>query len=323
MKKILLIFILLIPLNVYGLELNSKEAIIYDATNNKIVYEKNSEVKTSIASLTKIMTAITALEKINNLEETVTITNEMLKDIYWDASIAGIKPGDNLTYKDLLYALMLPSGADAAQVLAITLSGSEFYFVRDMNTLANNLGLANSHFVNSTGLDADNHYSTAKDISLLLSYSLKNKTFKEVFETREYYLKSGLLVEATIKKYHEKYGFNIDKIIGSKTGYTKSAGQCLASLIKYKNHDIIIVTIGGKGPEKIPYNLIDTLTLIEYLNNNYKIEKTVETKITNKKTNNHKIGIKNKINYKLLIFSIITLISFYYLVIPKKGKKKK
>ena len=136
MKKVWLLIILLIPVNCLALEIpniNSKYAIVYDLTSKEIIYEKDSDVKTSIASLTKILTVATALDKIDDLDRQVLITNDMLKDIYWNASVAGLKVGDIVTYQDLIYATILPSGADAAQVLAISLGGSVDNFIKEMN----------------------------------------------------------------------------------------------------------------------------------------------------------------------------------------------
>ena len=184
MKKIIIIIILLIiPLNVFALtypELNSKKGIVYDLTDNKILYEKDSESISSIASLTKIMTTIVAIENINNYDQVVTFTNEMKQLVRWDASVAGLKVGDKVTYKDLLYASILPSGADATIALALSTSGSIKNFTDKMNAKAKELGLNNTSFVNVTGLDEENHYSTAKDVLDLLKYALNNKLFKEI-----------------------------------------------------------------------------------------------------------------------------------------------
>ena len=188
MKKFLL-FLLMFPLNVLALtlpDINSKYALIYDKTDNKILFEKNSNEKTYIASLTKIATTITAIENIDNLNEEVVITNDILNTVSPIASIAGLKVGDKLTYKDLLYASMLPSGADATNSLAILSSGSIDNFVNKMNELANKINLNDTHFVNVTGLDIDNHYSTANDLGKLLSYALDNEIFREVFTTKDY-----------------------------------------------------------------------------------------------------------------------------------------
>ena len=160
MKKVFLFIINLVIFTnyVYALEepnLYSKDYVLFDTTDQKIIYEKNINERTNIASLTKIMTTITAIEKISNLEDKVTITEEMLSNIKFDASLAGLKVGDILSYKDLLYASILPSGADATQALAYSLSGNIPKFVKDMNTLAKKIGMSNSNFVNVTGLDID------------------------------------------------------------------------------------------------------------------------------------------------------------------------
>ena len=177
-NKWLLLFILfLFPINIYALnypKLDSKIIEVYDVTDGKILYEVNSKKSSSIASLTKIATVITAIENIKNVDEKVTITKEILSTVSWDASVAGLKIGDVVTYKDLLYASMLPSGADATQSIAILSSGSVDNFVEKMNKLAEKIELKNTHFVNVTGLDVDGHYSTADDMRKLLVYALKN-----------------------------------------------------------------------------------------------------------------------------------------------------
>lgn len=272
MKKIIIfILLLLIPLNTFALEypkINSNKAIIYDLTEDKILYEKNANEQTNIASLTKIMTTITAIEKIENLNEEVIITEEILDTVSKKASIAGLKKNDKVTYKDLLYASMLPSGADATNSLAILLSGSIDNFVKDMNDKASKLGMKNTHFVNVTGLDEEGHYSTASDIKILLEYSLENKTFKEIFTTREYKLSNKLKVKSTILKYESKK-INTSKIIGSKTGFTKKAGLCLASLMEDEGHEIIVITINAKNNSAKNNHIIDNTKLINFVEENY------------------------------------------------------
>lgn len=272
MKKIIfLLILLLIPLNIYALEypkINSDKAIVYDLTSDKILYEKNSNEQTNIASLTKIMTTITAIEKIEDLNKEVIITEEILDTVSKKASIAGLKKNDKVTYKDLLYASMLPSGADATNALAISLSGSIDNFVKDMNNKAKELGMKDTHFVNVTGLDEEGHYSTAKDISTLLKYSLKNNLFKEIFTTRKYKLSNKLKVESTINKYKDKT-IDTSKILGSKTGYTKKAGLCLATLMEDEGHQIIVITINAENNSKRNNHLVDNTKIINFVEDNY------------------------------------------------------
>ncbi len=278
-NKWLLLFILfLFPINIYALnypKLDSKIIEVYDVTDGKILYEVNSKKSSSIASLTKIATVITAIENIKNVDEKVTITKEILSTVSWDASVAGLKIGDVVTYKDLLYASMLPSGADATQSIAILSSGSVDNFVEKMNKLAEKIELKNTHFVNVTGLDVDGHYSTADDMRKLLVYALKNNLFKEIYTTKDYTLSNGLKVKTTLYKYSSSKK-DIEKILGSKTGYTGNAGYCLSSLSNINSHEMIILVLNANHVGNDYYNIIDTKKLINFLNSNYKDELLVK-----------------------------------------------
>lgn len=282
MKKIVLFILCFFnfTINVFALDdptLYSKNYCLYDLTDDKIIYEKNIQERTNIASLTKIMTTITAIEKINNLDDYVTITSEMLSNIKYDASLAGLKIGDKLTYKDLLYASILPSGADATQALAYSLSGSINNFVNDMNTLAKKIGMKNSNFVNVTGLDIDNHYSTVNDLLKMLQYALKNETFKTIYTTKSYTLSNGLVVDATVKKYNNLMKLDVSRIIGSKTGYTNKAGLCISSIFESNNHEFIFISTNAEFIYGNYYNLKDNLNIINFMDKNYNNQTTVKS----------------------------------------------
>ncbi len=254
------------------LELNSEIALVYDLNTEELLYTKNITKKTPIASLTKILTTITALDLIKDLNYKVTITKDMLKNITQNASKAGLKVGDVLTYEDLLYAALLPSGADATQSLAIALTGSVSNFVKKMNEQASLIGMTNSHFLNTSGLDIEGQYSTAEDVLKLLKYALNNSTFKEIFTTRKYVLQNGLEIHSTIQGYEEALEIEVERIIGSKTGFTDYAGLCLASLVEVANHEILIITIKAPYVKNEYYNLKDHLAIIDYLDSNYLLE---------------------------------------------------
>ena len=282
MKKIVLFILCFFTfiINVFALDdptLYSKNYCLYDLTDDKIIYEKNIQERTNIASLTKIMTTITAIEKINNLDDYVTITSEMLSNIKYDASLAGLKIGDKLTYKDLLYASILPSGADATQALAYSLSRSINNFVNDMNTLAKKIGMKNSNFVNVTGLDIDNHYSTVNDLLKMLQYALKNETFKTIYTTKSYTLSNGLVVDATVKKYNNLMKLDVSRIIGSKTGYTNKAGLCISSIFESNNHEFIFISTNAEFIYGNYYNLKDNLNIINFMDKNYNNQTTVKS----------------------------------------------
>lgn len=274
MKKVLFFILNLVIFTncVYALEepnLYSKDYVLFDTTDQKIIYEKNINERTNIASLTKIMTTITAIEKISNLEDKVTITEEMLSNIKFDASLAGLKVGDILSYKDLLYASILPSGADATQALAYSLSGNVPKFVKDMNTLAKKIGMSNSNFVNVTGLDIDNHYSTISDLLTMLRYALNNETFYTIYKTKEYTLSNGKTVYATVSKYNKLMNLDISRIIGSKTGYTNNAGLCISSIFESNGHRFIFISTNAEFIFGNYYNLKDNLNIIKFMDQNY------------------------------------------------------
>lgn len=298
MKKIIYLFILLLPNIAFALtapNLNSSKAILYDLTDQKILYQLNPTEKSDIASLTKIMTTITAIENIDNLDEKIKITNEMLNFVRWDASVAGLKVGDIVSYRDLLYASMLPSGADATISIAISTSNDIASYVAKMNELAKKIGLLNTHFTNVTGLDEENHYSTVNDILTLLKYALNNPIFKEIYTTKEYTLSNGLKVKSTINNYNKYLNLDTSRILGSKTGFTLQAGLCFSAIFTSNNHEFITITLGAKRINGKPYNIIDTLELINYVDKNYQnqILLTKDTLIKSMKVENSKISSYN------------------------------
>lgn len=274
--------------------------MIYDLTDDQILHEKNSEKKTNIASLTKIMTTITALELNDDLTKSVKITEEMLAGIPSDASIAHLNVGGSYTLEDLIYASILPSGADATQSIAIATSGSIANFVKEMNNIAKRIGVTNTNFVNVTGLDVENHYSNAKDVTKILKYALGNPTFKKIYCTKEHLLSNNQKVESTLKMYSRSMNIDVSKIKGSKTGYTSKAGICIAALTEIQDHEIIIITMQAPYVYGNFYNIRDAVKLIEYLDENYTYEKIVQKDQLVKKidvklstTDNYEIKTKN------------------------------
>ena len=139
------------------------------------------------ASLTKIMTAIIAIEALDDFDETVTVSPALLKSLAEkNASVAGFLPGEQVCVRDLLYGTLLPSGADAAVTLACRVSGSEEAFVKLMNEKARSLGMTHTHFTNATGLHNDSHVTTLDDLALLLEYALDNGVFYRIFTAHQY-----------------------------------------------------------------------------------------------------------------------------------------
>jgi len=278
MKKIVLLlnlficFIIIIPSNILAydsIDFYSEKVIVYDITSDKKLYGNLSDEKSSIASLTKIMTTIVAIEMIDDVDEEITITRKMLNEVPWDASVAGLKVGDVVTYKDLLYASMLASGADATNSLAVSLTGSVNNFVDKMNALAKKLEMNNSHFVNVTGYDEYNHYSTLEDLMLLVKYVFKNDTFVEILTTNTYELSNNLKVNSTLNYYNKKMYLDLSDILGSKTGFTSEAGYCLFSYFKVEDHDFVSITLNAERLGNNYYNLTDAVNIINESKNNY------------------------------------------------------
>ena len=243
MKRFLILvlfFVFVLPVNALEFDIKSTNAILYNYNLDEVIYEKNSNEKVKIASLTKIMTTTVAIENIDNLNEEVTITYEMLKGLIEEnASVVGYRIGDRITYKDLLYGSLLPSGADATRALAISIAGSEEEYVKLMNKKAKELNMNNTIFTNSSGLDTNNQYSTVSDVLILLKYALQNETFKEIYTTFKY-----KDLNSTLNKLLNNYNIQNKYIKGAKTGYTDLAGYCLSSYSNDNNIEYLLITTG-------------------------------------------------------------------------------
>lgn len=265
MKKFLSLIICFFigVLNVGALELNlySNNAVIYNYDLDEVIYEKNADEVISIASMTKIMSAIVLIENINNMDTTVVLNNNHFSGlIEKQASLAGFYVGEKVTYRDLIYGILLPSGAEAVQALAIEVFGSNDKLVEKMNEKAVELNLTNTHFVNPFGLDDDGHYSTVKDVALMLKYALKNDFFKEVYTSRKY-LSSDKRVTlySTIVSPLKMINNNASFIKGSKTGFTYDAGRCLASIAYDDENDINYMMITAKAKNVVTYPVLDAV----------------------------------------------------------------
>jgi len=253
----------------YSEKLNSTNAILIRLEDHTMLMEKNSEEKIYPASLTKIMTAIVVMEDLPNLTEKITLTNSTFQGLYEaDASMAGFQPGEKVSAIDLLYGVMLPSGAEACIGLADQIAGSEQGLVKMMNQKAAELGMDNTHFENVTGLHNENHYTTVKDLSILLSYALQNDAFREIVTSSRHSTQptnkhpGGITFYGTMFKELNNQNIIDGEILGGKTGYTDEAGLCLASLAKVGKQEYILISVGAKGDHySEQYNITDALTV--------------------------------------------------------------
>lgn len=232
--------------------INSSYAVLMQADTGKVIGDINGDTQMYPASMTKIMTTIVAIENLSDLNQEITLTNDMVADLYaQDATQAGFQPGETAPAIEYLYGVMLPSGAECCRALAVTIAGSEDAFVDLMNQKAEKLGLDNTHFCNTTGLHADDHYSTAKDIATLLHYALKNATFREIIESPYHSTQAtnvhpdGFTFYSTMFKNLSDTTVIDGQIMGGKTGFTSEAGCCLASFAEIDGIEYILVTAGA------------------------------------------------------------------------------
>ena len=238
----------------------SSNAISIDRKTETILYEKDAYKKVPMASTTKIMTCLVALEN-SNLQDIVTVS-EKASSIH-GSTLANHK-NDKIPMIDLLYGLMLRSGNDCAIAIAEHISGSVEEFSKLMNKKAKELNLKNTNFVTPHGLDDDNHYTTAYELAILTNHALKNDTFKNIVSSKTYSMTLNNYSKI-LNNTNELLG-NVNGVYGVKTGFTFNAGRCLVSCCKRGDLDIIVVVLGA-NTKKIRTS--DSRQLIEYVFKEY------------------------------------------------------
>ncbi len=328
MKKILIFLLLLLyPMQVLSLDtdLHSENVLLYNINDNRIIYEKNMDSNVKIASLTKIVTIMVSLENIDNLKEEVIIDSSLFKDLKKrNASVAGFQNNEVVTYEDLLYGAMLPSGADAALMLAHNIFGSEEKFVLKMNEFASELKINNTYFTNTSGLNDKKQKSTLNDFLKIMLYALQKEDFKKIFFAKEYKTSNNRLTfKSTLKYFSDKYNLDTNLILGSKTGYTNEAGLCLVSYVENDYGKFLLITTNAPTTNLYPYHVVDAINIYDYFFNNYKnfnLLKNGEiiTNVNTKNSNKKKVNIiykgkdikmflpnKNNISYKYDVDELI------------------
>ena len=233
---------------------SAASVVLMDGDSGRVLYGRNENEPRLIASTTKLMTALVAVESGHDLRETVTIRQE------WtgiEGSSLYLRPGEDIRLETLLYGLLLRSGNDAAQAVAGYCAGSVDEFVERMNRKARELGMSGSHFSNPIGLDADDHFSTARDMALLARACLNNETLRRIAETKSVTLEGRVLTN------HNKLLWQYDGCIGLKTGYTKKAGRTLVSAASRDGMTLICVTLNA------PDDWRDHAAMLDYGFDNY------------------------------------------------------
>ena len=235
---ILVAAVLLFPTKVEAI--SAEKAILIDAATGRVLYEKNADERSLIASTTKIMTALVVCQHCNVLDR-VRIPREA---VGVEGSSMYLKEGEVLTVQELLYGLMLHSGNDAAVALAIYCGGTVEGFAELMNDKARSLGLESTHFVNPNGLDAPGHYSTARDMAVLAAYAMTDPIFAQTVSTKQVKCGERYLTN------HNKLLWQVEGAEGVKTGYTKAAGRILVSSASRNDRRLICVTINAPNDWK-------------------------------------------------------------------------
>lgn len=240
---------------------SARAAVVIDGVTGEILYSQNCNERLPMASTTKIMTALLLCELGGDLSKEIVTTREM---VTVEGSSMGLQVGDRVSYHDLLYGMMLSSGNDAANTVALSLGGSVSGFAHLMNERAEKMGLENTHFVTPSGLDAEGHYTTAYELALITKEALENEQFALAAAAKTARLKYGNPPYNRTLTNHNKLLNMYDDIVGVKTGFTSKSGRCLVSASRKDGKLVIAVTLNDKNDWQDHRNLLDLgLSLIE------------------------------------------------------------
>lgn len=283
MKKILILLLLLISIPLVKAEEtedlapNAKSAIMIEASTGEILFQKNKDEKLAPASMTKMMSMLLIMEEIENGNLK---WNEMITTSEKASSMGGsqifLKVGEKMTVEDLLKGVAIASGNDAVVALAERISGSEEQFVKRMNIRAKDLGLKNTNFINATGLTADNHYSSAYDMSLIAKELVKHEKILEFTSTYEDYLRKDTKSPFWLVNTNRLVRFK-EGVDGLKTGFTDEAGYCLTATMKKDNMRLITVVMKEENTSK---RSADTTKMLDYGFNIYMVQTILDEKTT-------------------------------------------
>ena len=266
-----------LPVTASALEVSAKAAVVICGDTGEILFSKNLDMRLPMASTTKIMTGLLLCE-YNNLEREITVTDEMVRV---EGSSMGLLAGDRVTLRDLLYGLMLASGNDAANTIAIAMAGNVYDFAELMNNKAREIGLKNTNFVTPSGLDDENHYTTAYDLALLTKYAMQNEEFALTVGSKSATLNYGNPPYRRTLSNHNKLLKNVEGCVGVKTGFTKKSGRCLVSAVRRDGKYVIAVTLNAPNDWQDHKNMLE-----------YGLSKIIQTEISPKK-NEYNIPVIN------------------------------
>lgn len=306
-KLMLLLLFIFIPLvkaeEVEDLAPNAKSAIMIEASTGEILFQKNKDEKLAPASMTKMMSMLLIMEEIEsgNLK-----WDEMITASEKASSMGGsqifLKAGEKMTVEELLKGVAIASGNDAVVALAERISGSEEAFVKRMNTRAKDLGLKNTNFVNATGLTADNHYSSANDMSLIAKELVKHEKILEFTSTYEDYLRKDTKSPFWLVNTNRLVRFK-EGVDGLKTGFTDEAGYCLTATMKKDNMRLITVVMKEENTSK---RSADTTKMLDYGFNVYMVQTILDESTTIEKK---KVELGKKMSVEIIPKENITILN--------------
>lgn len=281
-------------------DVGAESMVTIEASSGRVLFEKDKDKKLPMASTTKILTAIVALENCKDLDRKYLITKEMTGI---EGSSIYLKAGEHLSVLELLYGLMLRSGNDSAVAIAIIVGGSVEHFVKMMNDYCVKLGANNTHIVTVNGLHHDEHFTTASDLAKITAYAYRNDNFKEIVSSKEKVISSELDVKnkCRLLKNKNKLLKMVDGADGVKTGYTKKAGKCFVGSAERNGMRIICVVLNAKtmfdDSKKFIEKAFDEFRLV-------KLFKAGELVGGGIKTQNGSIYLKNDVVYPLTMEEI-------------------
>ena len=238
--------------------ISARSACLVDADSGKLLYSKNADKRMPMASTTKVMTAIVALESKVPLDTVIKIPKAA---VGIEGSSVYLKEGESIALEDLLYSLLLASANDASVAIAIAVAGSEDAFVELMNKKARELGLSNTHFSNPHGLDDKEHYTTARELAQIMAYALQNESFMTICGTYKKLLQRDSGTRLLVN--HNRLLKAYKGVIAGKTGFTKKSGRCLVSLAEREGLRLICVTLDA------PNDWADHTSLYDFGFSNY------------------------------------------------------
>lgn len=282
------IFVSSFKISVMAKETNSiaKGMVVIEGNSGDVLYSKNENLELPMASTTKIVTAIVAIENSSDLDEKFVVSE---KAIGIEGTSIYLKSGEKLSLRELLYGLILASGNDCAIAIAEHIAGLDNFVVL-MNEFASNLGLKHTNFKNPHGLDEDGHYTSAYDLSIMTAYALKNPIFREIVSTERMVIEKNDLYQARYLKHKNRLLFTDEKCIGVKTGFTDNAGRCLVNAHEENGLQIISVVLNCQ-PMFEECDRLTKLAMSEYMMKEFILPYNFVSNVEIDKSSKTEVGI--------------------------------